>query len=139
MPAQRRRYSKVEKVAAIVAAEASSQMAAADQTGVPRSTLRYWLEDPEFAELRQNAREKLAEEAQVVARLAWQKLGEAIKAGTLEPRDLVMAAGMAADKSQLLTGGATQRTETADITARLTDHESQALEQLVEEVLESAK
>ena len=88
MTERRRRYTKSEKVAAIVAAEASSAMAAAEQTGVPRSTLRYWLDDPEFAVYRQNAREAMAEEASTVARLAWAALANAIRAGELDGRDL---------------------------------------------------
>lgn len=119
----RRRYTRSEKVAAIVAAEASSLTAAAEQTGVPKSTLAYWLDRPEYEHLRTNAREAIAEEARVVARLAWQKLGEALAAGILEPRDLVMAAGMATDKAQLLNGGATARTEARDITGTLSDAE----------------
>jgi hypothetical protein len=65
----------------------------------------------------------MAEEARVVARLAWQKLGQAIASGILEPRDLVMAAGMATDKAQLLNGGATARTEARDLTGTLSDAE----------------
>ena len=72
MPGQtRRRYTKAEKAAAIVAAEASNTLAASEQTGIPRKTIEYWLDNPEFAKLRQNAREAIAEEAQVVARIAW--------------------------------------------------------------------
>lgn len=121
MPDHRRRYSKSERVVALVAAEATSVLAASEQTGIPRRTLRDWLDDPEYAIYRQNAREAMAEEAQFVARLAWQALGEAIKAGQLDGRDLVMAAGMATDKSQLLNGAATSRTESRDISGTLTD------------------
>lgn len=118
-----RRYTHREKVAAVLAADASSTLAAAQATGVPESTLRYWLERPEFADIRENARERMAEEALVVARLAWRKLGQAIADNELEPRDLVIAAGMATDKSQLLNGAATSRTEARDITGTLTDAE----------------
>jgi hypothetical protein len=119
--AERRRYTKRERVAAVIAADASNLTAASEQTGIPRETIRYWLDRPEFAELRHNAREAMAQEAQVVARLAWQKLGAAIANGQLEGRDLVMAAGMATDKAQLLNGGATARTEARDITGSLSD------------------
>jgi 1,6-anhydro-N-acetylmuramate kinase len=79
------------------------------------------MDRPEFASLRENAREAIAQEAQVVARLAWQKLGEALANNELDPRDLVMAAGMATDKAQLLNGGATARAENRDITGTLSD------------------
>lgn len=106
---------------AIAAAEATSVLAAAEASGIPESTLRYWLDDPKFAPFRENAREAMAEEARVVARMAWQALAKAIASGTLDGRDLVMAAGMATDKSQLLNGGATARTEARDITGTLSD------------------
>lgn len=118
-----RRYTKATKAAAIVAATASSTLAASEQTGIPESTIRYWLEQPEFAKLRENAREAIAEEAIVVARLAWQRLGQAIARDQLEGRDLVAATGMATDKAQLLNGGATARSENRDITGTVSDAE----------------
>lgn len=118
-----RRYTKATKAAAIVAAEASSVLAASEQTGIPESTIRYWMDDPKFAQLRENAREHIAEEAMVVARMGWQKLAVAIARGEIEARDLVMAVGMATDKAILLSGGATARTETRDITGTISDAE----------------
>lgn len=119
--AGRRRYTRAEKVAVIAAAAATSNLAASEASGVPESTIRRWLDDPEMAKLRDNAREAMADEALVVARLAWNALAGAIRTGALDGRDLVMAAGMATDKAQLLTGGATGRTETRDITGTLSD------------------
>jgi hypothetical protein len=110
-------------VAAMLAADTSSVLAASEATGIPRRTLRSWLEHPEYAELRHNAREAMIEEAIIVARLAWQKLALALANDELEPRDLVIAAGMATDKSQLLSGGATGRTELRDITGTISDTE----------------
>src|SRR6185312_5332935 len=124
--ATHRRYNRATKAAAIVAAEASSVLAASEQSGIPESTIRYWLDDPRFAELRVNAREAMAEEAMVVARLAWKKLAVAILNGEIEARDLVFATGMATDKAQLLTGGATARTEARDITGTISDAELSA-------------
>lgn len=121
--AERRRYTKRQKITAVIAADLTSQEAAAEAAGIGRSTLRYWLDDPELADLRHNAREKMAEEALVVARLAWTKLAERIRAGEIETRDLVMATGMATDKTQLLNGGATARTESRDISGTITDAE----------------
>ena len=132
--APRRRYTKREKVAAVLAADASSTLAAAEATGIPESTLRYWLDRPEFANLRDNAREGIAEDALMVARLAWKKLGQAIADGTLEPRDLVIATGMATDKSQLLNGGATARTEARDLTGTLSDGDVRDLIRTADEI-----
>jgi hypothetical protein len=118
---EHRRYTRRQKVTAVVAAEMTSQEAAAEATGIPRTTLAYWMDDPEFVALRQNAREAMADEALTVARLAWGKLAQAIRAGELEPRDLVLATGMATDKAQLLNGMATARMESRDITGTLAD------------------
>src|SRR5574343_2112002 len=109
--AQPRRYTKREKVTAVLAADMTSTLAASEATGIPRSTLRRWLDNPELAELRHNAREAIAEEAMVVARLAWQALGHAIREGRVEPRELITAAGVATDKAALLAAEATGRKE----------------------------
>lgn len=101
---------------AVLAADMTNPLAASEATGIPRTTLRQWLEKPEYATLRQNAREAIAEEAMVVARLAWQALGDAIRAGLVEPRELISAAGVATDKASLLAGEATARTEHRDLT-----------------------
>ena len=122
----RRRYTKAQKIAAVLAADASSTLAAAEASGIPRTTIIEWMDRPEFVELRHNAREGMAEDALLVARLAWKKLGQAIAAGQLEPRDLVIATGMATDKSQLLNGGATARTEARDLTGTISDAELDA-------------
>lgn len=111
---------------AVLAAEMSSTEAAAEATAIPRSTIRNWMDDPELAELRHNAREKLAEEVIVVARLAWTHLAGRIRSGDIETRDLVMATGMATDKMQLLNGGATTRSESRDITGTIADAELSA-------------
>jgi len=126
MAERHRRYTKRQKLTAVIAADMTSVEAAAEVSGIPRSTLTYWMDDPDLAELRHNARERMAEETLIVARLAWQKLSERIKAGDIETRDLVLATGMATDKAQLLNGGATARSENRDITGSITDVELSA-------------
>ena len=128
----RRRYTHAEKATAILAAAASSKVAASEATGIPRKTIAYWLDKPEYARLRQNAREEMAAEARVVARQAWRALSEAIERGDMEPRDLVFAVGVAVDKAQLLAGQATSRTETKDLTGGLTDHEREQLRDVLD-------
>jgi hypothetical protein len=130
-----RSYTKRDRIVAVVAADMTSTEAAATAAGIPRSTLRYWMEDPELAVYRQNAREAISEEATVVARLAWQHLADAIRSGTMEPRDLILAAGMATDKMQLLSGQATARVETKELVNVLDDHERATLRDLIEGAL----
>lgn len=121
-----RRYTKRQKLTAVIAADMTSAEAASEATGIPRRTIGYWLDDPDLADLRHNARERMAEETLTVARLAWGKLAERIKSGDIETRDLVLATGMATDKAQLLNGGATARSENRDITGTITDAELSA-------------
>jgi hypothetical protein len=93
----------------------TNPLAASEATRIPRTTILGWLDKPEYVTLRQNARAEIAEEAMVVARLAWQALGDAIREGRVEPRELITAAGVATDKASLLSGEATARTEHRDI------------------------
>jgi hypothetical protein len=137
--AERRSYTRRQKITAVIAADMTSQEAAAEAAGIPRKTLAYWMDKPEFAPYRHKARESLAEEMAVIARLAAQKLVEAVLAGKLEPRDLITALGVATDKMQLLTGQATDRLETRDITATLDDHERARLRDILDDALRSAE
>ena len=124
---QRRKYTAKQKLSAVMAAELVGVTVAAEQSGVPHRTLGYWLDQPQYAEYRRKAREDLVEEVGVVANLAWQRVAEALRAGTLEARDALFAADKATTLFQLVTGEATSRTETRDLTEQMADHERQAL------------
>jgi transposase-like protein len=125
--AERRRYTKAQKVSAVTAALASSVSAAAEGTGVPESTLRYWVDAPEFAELRAKTREDLAEGAMLLANLAQAELMRKVRSGEVEAKDLAVIFGIAVDKGSLLAGHATARSEHRTLTDGLTDHEKQQL------------
>lgn len=127
--AQRRRYTKAEKVTAVIAAEMSSLAAASDATGIPQSTLAYWMDDPRFAELRAKTREEAAEGFRVLMHAAQARLFDLIP--RMEPRDLTILLGVAADKSQLLSGGVTSRTESRAITDDLDDDERERLREWI--------
>lgn len=136
--AERRRYSRKTKLSAVMAADMVGVVAASEQAGVPESTIRYWAHKPEFAEYRAKAREDMAEEVGIVAHLAWQRVAEALRAGTLEPRDALFAADKATTLYQLVTGEATARSETRDVTDTLDDHERDALRKVLDEVMAEA-
>lgn len=133
--ATKRRYSRTTKVAAIVAAEATSVLAAAEAMGIPRETLRDWIHNDKYAEVRQNVREGMAEESGWTARLALRMLGNAIADGELEPKDLINATGMLIEKTQLLNGGATGRTESRDLTGSLSDDDVRQIVRTAEDLL----
>jgi transposase-like protein len=130
---ERRRYTKRQKATAVIAAEMSSVAAAAEQSGIPRKTLAYWLDAPEFAALRQKTREQMAEGMATIVHLAQARIVAEIEAGRFEPRDLVTLLGVATDKGQLLAGQATARTET--VTASLSDHERDQLKAVIQRAL----
>lgn len=120
-----------QKLAAVLAADMVGVVAAAKQTGLPESTIRYWRDKPEFAEIRARTREELADEVKAVAHLAWQRVAESMM--TMEPRDAIFAAEKATTLLQLLSGQATGRTEHRDLTESFDDHEWEALRGMLRE------
>jgi hypothetical protein len=131
--AERRRYTKRTRVTTVMAAEMTSIPAAAESSGIPENTIRYWMDTPEMVELRAKTREDLADESKALAHKA---LGEIQRRlGEFEPRDLTVLYGVLTDKSQLLSGHATGRTEHRDLTGGLEDHEKEALRALLDDVL----
>lgn len=121
----RRRYTKAEKATVVIAAELSTAAAASQATGVPESTVRYWLDNPKYAELRVKTREEAAAGFSVLMYMAQERLRELIP--TMEPRDLTILLGVSAEKSQLLGGGPTSRTETRALSDDFDDDEKQRL------------
>jgi len=116
-----RRYTKRQKLATVMAVEMSSLTETADSSGIPKSTIAYWMDDPELAAIRTKTREDLADEIKMVAHLAWQRVTNALRSGEMEPRDAIFAAEKATSLQILMTGGATARTELRDITGSLDD------------------
>jgi hypothetical protein len=118
MPRGVQRSRKV-KLAAVMAAEMSGVVEAERQTGIPESTIRYWAAKPEFAEVRARTREELENEVKIAAHRLWQRVAE--MALDMDPRDAIFGAEKATTILQLLSGSATARTETRDITGSLPD------------------
>jgi len=136
--AERRRYTKRQKASAVTKAMATSTLAASESLGIPERTIGYWLEHPEFAELRAKTREQLAEGSMVLANLAQAELQRKVQAGEVEPKDLAVIYGIAIDKAQLLSGAATSRTETKALSDGLSDHEKQQLRDGLDRLLADA-
>lgn len=115
------RRPKHVKLAAVMAAEMTSLTQASGSTGIPKSTLFGWMNDPELAQIRTRTREDLADEIKVVAHMAWQAIAQSLRDGTMEPRDAIFAAEKATSLQLLMSGDATARTETRDISGTLSD------------------
>lgn len=121
----RRRYTAAQKIDAVAQAEINGAEQAAEATGIPRTTILYWLDKPEFVALRQKTRDEKRDGYRVIVAKAQQRLVELIP--TMEPRDLTILLGVAQDKDLLLSGDATARSETRTWTDDLNDTEKQRL------------
>lgn len=117
---ERRRYTKAQKAEAVAAATLTSAKAAAESTGIPRTTLTYWLDQPEFVSLRQKTRDDVADRMWVVIQIGVEEVVKGL-IGDAPLRDKAVALGVIYDKHALLTGGATARSENRDITGSLAD------------------
>ncbi len=135
-PIRRKRVDgrpKREKLAAVMAAEMVGVVQASRTTGIPESSIRVWREKPEYAEIRAKTREDLAADVKLAAHLTWRRVIEL--APMMEARDAIFASEKAATILQLLSGEATSRTETRDLTDTLNDHEREQLRKVLDEVL----
>lgn len=114
MPRARRSYTKRDKAHAVAVATMTSTEAAAHSTGIPQSTIRYWLDKPEFAELRTKTRDAVVDEFWATIQVGVHRVAELIPQ-TEDLQKVATAVGILYDKHALLTGGATGRTESRDL------------------------
>lgn len=135
---ERRRYTRAQKAEAVGLSVVRGTRAAADQLGVPESSVRYWREDPEFAQLRAETTEDVAADVWATFQAGVRRVKELIPV-TDDLQKVATASAILYDKFALMSGHATQRTESRDIAADLDDHETAALRQIFDNVLESAK
>jgi hypothetical protein len=120
--AARRRYTRKEKAAAVAQATLSTVEAAAAATGIPRTTIDYWMDQPEFVELRYKTRDAVADEFWTSIQVGVKEVAKGLL-GDAPLRDKATAVGILYDKHALLTGSATSRTEARDITGTISDGE----------------
>jgi hypothetical protein len=91
-------------------------------TGIPKTTIQYWVDSPEFDHLRTTARETVVETFWAAVQVG---LDEVVKGFRSEAplKDKAVALATVYDRHALLTGGATARSESRDITGSLSDSE----------------
>jgi transposase-like protein len=136
--AERRRYTKSQKAHAVSLALLTSVEAAAEAEGVPRTTLDYWMDRPEFVELRNKTRDAVADEMWTAVQVGLREVVKGLS-GDAPLRDKSVALGILYDKHALLTGAATSRSESRDLTPRaLSDHETEALTRAIEGYLDGS-
>lgn len=126
-------YSKRRKAEAVVLADMKGSVRAAGrELGIPHQTITRWQDDPEMRQYVDKTRAELADDIRAAAALFWSTLVRRVKAGDIDTRDLIIASGVAIDKAQLLSGGATARTEHRELTEGLDDHEREALRDAID-------
>ncbi len=115
----RRHYSEAEKaeVLARLTSNGGNLSRTSRESRVPRKTIERWAEDPERAaptEVRKEKEQDLLNLWEEVERVLLAATVRKCEAGTLRDTvsQLMVGAGIARDKIQLLTGGATAREET---------------------------
>ena len=115
-----RKYTAKQRAAAVGIATMTSVEAAARETGIPRTTIDYWMDKPEFVELRNKTRDQVADEMWTAIQVGVNRLVALIPL-TDDLQKVSVATGILYDKHALLTGGATGRMESRDLTGTLSD------------------
>ena len=120
---EHRRYTQEQKAQAVGLAVITSDEAASEQLGIPRRTIGYWRNHPDFAELRQKTREDVAEQMWATIQIGVDEVAKGLQNPKAPLRDKATALGILYDKHALLTGSATSRSESRDLTGTMSDAE----------------
>ena len=118
--AERRRYSAKTRAKAAGIAIVEGVTEAERQTGIPKQTIDYWLNKPEFGHLRTTARDVVADQFWVGIQVGLEEVIKGLK-GDASVKDKAMALGTIYDRHALLTGMATSRSESRDLTGTMPD------------------
>ena len=117
----KRTYGENEKAVAVGRALAVGATKAGKELGIPRRTIDQWKSSPAFAEMRQRVREDVADEMWAAVQIAVSEVIDSLQSPRTPLRDKAQALGILYDRYALLTGSATSRAETRDITESLSD------------------
>ena len=124
MTTPRRTYTKRTKANAVGLAIVKGTIKASEELNIPQANVSRWRHDPEYAgmveELGTKTRDALADELWSVIQVGVREVAKGI-VGDAPLRDKATALGILYDKHALLTGSATSRTESRDITGSLSD------------------
>ncbi len=120
-----RKYTDIERTAAIVLAKTESVSAAVKKLGIPDTTVRAWMNGFRYERSLKLYEEKKGDLAEAFRDTAWECLAIARdKAEDAPFNHLMVASGISVEKSQLLDGKPTtrNRNETADAPVLYTDN-----------------
>ncbi len=121
-----RRYTAREKAKAVGIAVVDGQTIAEEQTGIPKQTIDYWLNKPEFGPLRTTARAVVIEEFWVGIQVGLKAVIEGLDSDA-PVHQKAEALKIIADRYALLAGEATERTETLELLHDFDDGEADAI------------
>lgn len=107
---------------------------ASRQTGVPGRSIREWVDDPEFADLRQRTRDEVADEWWAIVQKGFRRVSDLLT-DTDDLQKAAVATAIVTDKMLLIRGEATSRTESTLLAGR-SDHEQRVLGELINTELE---
>lgn len=107
----RRSYTDTEKAEAVGRAAIVGPVRAARELSIPHRNVSAWMADPRFATIREASHESIVETLRTAAAAAADDLLRVIRDPQAADRDKVRAAEVALDRYQLMSGGATERTE----------------------------
>src|SRR6185503_2578167 len=105
---------QVANALAVLKANGGNALKTSEMTGIPRSTIRSWAGELEYAPRTidpNKVQEKSLELADMLQEVAFIAVGEGMEEAILKSsaRDRMIVAGIAIEKRQLLTGGPTSR------------------------------
>lgn len=128
-----RRYTATVKATAVGIAAVDGVTEAEKQTGIPKTTIDYWLRKPEFEQLRTTAQEIVAEDFWAGVQIGIEEVSKGLRDPDVPLRDKAQALGVIYDRFALLTGGATSRSERREILSDFDDHEIDAVSEWLRE------
>lgn len=126
MPARdkpNRQYTATQKAQAVGTALVVGPNRAGRQLGIPHNNISMWMKDERYSGLRDAAREEVAAQLWVGVQVAVASVVEAFGDPQATLKDKAVALGIIYDKHALITGGATNRSESRDISGTLSDSE----------------
>lgn len=135
--APRRKYTARQRAEAVGIAVVEGKAAAARKTNIPRKTLAYWFDLPEFADLRQRKSAEVADDLWTAFQAGVRRIAELLPV-TGDISKVAIATAIMYDKRALMTGGVTGRTESRALTEGLNDLERDALRRILNGAIEAA-
>jgi hypothetical protein len=118
----RSRYSKETRAEAAGLALSVGQTAASEALGIPKQTIDGWLKSGEFDDLIKTSRDKVSDIFWAALQVGVVEVGKGFRSDA-SLKEKAYALGIVYDRHALLTGGATNRSESRDITGTLSDAE----------------